>query len=107
MDIVALGEQIGTYAIENPVGIMSTEWRKPDQIIQPWEFGDKAQKKTCLWLHNLPKLVPTDIVDKGEFYISPTGKKLPKWYSDNKSAKARSMTFQGIANAMGQQWGSL
>jgi hypothetical protein len=105
MDIVKLGEKIGRYAVENPVGIMSTLWRKPDQIIQPWEYGDQAQKKTCLWLHDLPLLVPTNIVDKGEFYVSPSGKKLPKWYSDNKSAKNRSTTFQGIANAMAQQWG--
>ena len=105
MAIVELGEKIGRYAIENPVGIMSTLWRKPDQIIQPWEYGDQAQKKTCLWLHDLPLLVPTNIVDKGEFYVSPSGKKLPKWYSDNKSAKNRSTTFQGIANAMALQWG--
>lgn len=91
--------------IENPVGIMSKKYRKPDQIIQPWQFGDKAQKSTCLWLKGLPKLEPTNIVDKGEFYISPSGKKLPKWYSDNKSAKVRSQTFQGIADAMASQWG--
>ena len=90
--------------IENPIGIMSKLYRKPDQIIQPWMFGDKAQKSTCLWLKGLPLLTPTDIVDKGEFYISPQGKKLPKWYSDNKSAKVRSKTFQGIANAMAAQW---
>jgi hypothetical protein len=93
--------------IENPIGIMSKLYRKPNQIIQPWMFGDKAQKSTCLWLKGLPTLVPTDIVDKGEFYISPSGKKLPKWYSDNKSAKVRSKTFQGIANAMADQWGGL
>jgi len=86
---------------------MSKLYRKPNQIIQPWMFGDKAQKSTCLWLKGLPTLVPTDIVDKGEFYISPSGKKLPKWYSDNKSAKVRSKTFQGIANAMAEQWGGL
>jgi hypothetical protein len=93
--------------IENPIGIMSKLYRKPNQIIQPWMFGDKAQKSTCLWLKGLPTLVPTNIVDKGEFYISPSGKKLPKWYSDNKSAKVRSKTFQGIANAMADQWGGL
>ena len=105
MDIVLLGEKIGKYAIENPVGIMSTQWRKPDQKIQPWQFGDAAQKTTCLWLHNLPLLQPTEVVDKGEFYVSPSGKRLPKWYSDNKSSKVRSTTFQGIANAMADQWG--
>ena len=90
--------------IENPIGIMSKLYRKPDQIIQPWMFGDEAQKSTCLWLKGLPLLTPTDIVGKGEFYVSPSGKKLPKWYSDNKSAKVRSKTFQGIANAMAAQW---
>jgi hypothetical protein len=96
---------IPRIAVENPVGIMSNVWRKPDQIIQPWQFGDRAQKTTCLWLKNLPPLVPTEIVDKGEFYVSPSGKRLPKWYSDNKSAKVRSTTFPGIAKAMADQWG--
>lgn len=94
-------------AIENPVGIMSTKYRKPDQIIQPWQFGDMAQKTTCLWLKGLPQLIHTNVVNKGDFYISPSGKKLPKWYSDNKSSKVRSKTFQGIADAMASQWGSL
>lgn len=68
---------IEKIAIENPVGIMSTQYKKPDQIIQPWMFGERAQKKTCLWLKNLPLLKPTDIVDSGEFYISPTtGKRM-------------------------------
>jgi hypothetical protein len=97
---------IPRIAVENPVGIMSTIYRKPDQIIQPWQFGDKAQKTTCLWLKNLPLLTHTDIVDKGEFYIAPSGKKLPAWYS-NASAKVRSKTFQGIADAMATQWGNL
>lgn len=92
-------------AIENPIGIMSKRYRKPDQIIQPYWFGDPFQKSTCLWLKGLPELQATNIVDKGEFYISPTGKRLPKWYSDNKSAKVRSMTFPGIAQAMADQWG--
>jgi hypothetical protein len=98
-------DHVDKVVIENPVGIMSKKWRKPDQIIQPWQFGDPFQKSTCLWLKGVSKLEPTDIVDKGEFYISPTGKKLPRWYSDNKSAKVRSMTFLGIANAMAAQWG--
>ena len=84
---------IPKIAVENPVGIMSNVFRKPDQIIQPWQFGDMAQKTTCLWLKNLPLLRHTNIVDKGEFYISPSGKKLPKWYSDNKSAKAPASPF--------------
>lgn len=106
-------------AIENPVGIISGNYteehfpdlfkkyelpRKPDQIIQPWQFGDKFQKTTCLWLKGLPLLVPTKIVEKGEFYTSPSGKRLPKWYSDNKSSKKRSKTFPGIADAMASQW---
>ena len=108
---------IPKYAIENPVGIMSTKWRKPDQIIQPWYFGDEAQKSTCLWLKGLPNLVPTKIVGKGEFYVSPSGKKLPAWYGDAavngkkiaygsvEMKKIRNKTFQGIADAMADQWG--
>lgn len=92
-------------AIENPIGIMSTLYRKPDQIIQPWQFGNPFQKSTCLWLKGLPLLIPTNIVSKGEFVITPSGKKLPKWYSDNKSKKNRSKTFQGIADGMAEQWG--
>ena len=68
--------------IENPVGIMSTKWRKPNQIIQPWQFGDEAQKTTCLWIKGLPNLKPTKIVKHGKFYISPSGKKMPSWCSD-------------------------
>jgi len=93
--------------IENPVGIMSTKWRKPDQIIQPWQFGDQAQKTTCLWLKGLPPLQHTEIVSKGEFITTPSGKRLPKWYSDNKKSKNRSKTFAGIAEAMATQWGTI
>ena len=107
---------INKIAIENPISVISSNIRKPDQIIQPYMFGDKAQKSTCLWLKNLPKLVPTDIVDKGEFieFISKKGvkKKQPKWYFDAlKDAKTpaerrtlRSKTFKGIAEAMATQW---
>ena len=95
---------IEKIAIENPISVISTQIRKPDQIIQPWMFGDEATKTTCLWLKNLPPLTPTDIVGKGEFYISPSGKKLPRWYSDNKNPKSRSKTFKGIANAIANQW---
>lgn len=98
---------IDKICIENPVCIMSTQWRKPDQIIQPWQFGHEAQKRTCLWLKNLSLLTPTKIVGKGTFYISPKGKKLPKWYSDNTSPKFRSKTFDGIAEAMADQWGQI
>ena len=97
-------------AIENPVGIMSTIWRKPDQVIQPWQFGDSFQKTTCLWLKGLPLLKPTNIVDKGEFVIHKSGKKKPKWYADafhlppKERAKVRSQTYPGIAKAMAEQW---
>jgi site-specific DNA-cytosine methylase len=98
---------IPMVCLENPVSIMSTVWRKPDQIIQPWQFGDEFQKTTCLWLKGLPPLVYTNIVGKGEFVVTPSGKRLPKWYPDNKNPKHRSKTFPGIAQAMAQQWGSL
>lgn len=97
--------------IENPVGIMSTVYRKPDQIIQPWMFGEEAQKTTCLWLKNLPKLVPTKIVSKGAMRIYPDGTKYPLWISDAKHSKQanrsqiRGKTFVGVANAMSLQWG--
>lgn len=93
---------IPKIALENPVGLISTAIRKPDQIIQPWQFGDSYQKTTCLWLKGLPKLTPTEIVDKGEFVIHG-GKKLPKWYSNREFN--RSKTFPGIAQAMAEQWG--
>lgn len=102
---------IPKIAIENPIGIMSTILRKPDQIIQPYQFGHKASKSTCLWLKDLPLLTPTNIVDKGEFITYKSGKKMSKWYADaaNKSpierAKIRNRTFQGIADAMADQWG--
>ena len=107
---------IEKIAIENPIGIMSTEWRKPDQIIQPWQFGDKAQKSTCLWLKNLPKLKPTNIVEKGEFFefTSKKGekKRMPMWYykalqeakTPEQRRTLRSKTFKGIAEAMAKQW---
>ena len=109
---------IDKIAIENPVGIMSRLYRKPDQIIQPYFFGDEAQKTTCLWLKNLPKLYHNDgsnifdpvitHVGKGEFVTFASGKKHPKWYADafvkNKLGKTRSKTFPGIANAMANQW---
>jgi hypothetical protein len=97
-------------AIENPVGIMSSVWRKPDQIIQPYQFGDPVSKKTCLWLKNLPCLTPTDVVDAGERVSFPSGKNMPKWYADcwrlppKERARARSRTFPGIGKAMAQQW---
>ena len=93
-------------AIENPVGIMSTEWRKPDQIVHPYMFGDPFTKTTCLWLKGLPLLQPTNIVSKGETHICPSGKSLPEWYSKGgkERQKNRSKTFPGIAKAMAEQW---
>ena len=94
-------------AVENPVGIMSTCWRKPDQIVQPWMFGDPFEKTTCLWLKNLPKLEPTDIVTPPPRQVVRSGKTLPVWYSNcgGNRAKARSKTFTGLAKAMAQFWG--
>lgn len=85
-------------AIENPVGIMSTVYRKPDQIIQPWQFGHGETKATCLWLRGLPKLRPTEIVDGREQRIwrMPPGPE---------RAKLRARTYPGIARAMAEQWG--
>ena len=100
-------------AIENPVGIMSTKYRKPDQIIQPWMFGDPHQKSTCLWLKNLPTLKHTETVEKGEFKTwtdAKTGavKRQAKWVYDlAKNGGKRSKTFPGIARAMAQQWGAI
>ena len=88
------------WAIENPVGIMSSNFRKPDQIIQPWQFGHNETKATCLWLHNLPKLKPTNVVDGREQRI---WKMAPSDYR----ATLRSKTYAGIAAAMAQQWGLL
>lgn len=100
-------------AIENPVGIMSSRWRKPDQTIQPYMFGDPYSKGTCLWLKNLRHLHPSkETDDKGEWIVFGSGKKLPKWYSDGLTKtktkedrqKWRSKTFSGIARAMAEQW---
>ena len=94
-------------AVENPVGVMSSRWRKPDQIIQPYQFGHPEPKKTCLWLKNLPKLIPTKIVEP-EYMISKSGKRLAKWYyQPSPSAKRksdRSKTFSGVAYAIANQW---
>ena len=105
-------------AIENPVSIMSSVWRKPDQIIQPFHFGHEAKKTTCLWLKGLPLLKPTKIVGEGEIVIMGDGKKYPKWshdpigtngkklaYNSKEIKVLRSKTFQGIADAMAEQWG--
>lgn len=110
---------IPRIAIENPIGSLSSRWRKPDQIIQPWMFGDKASKSTCLWLKNLPLLTATDLVDRGEFFewTDKNGKvkRQPMWYykalSEAKTPAQRrtlrSKTFTGMAKAIANQWGKL
>ena len=114
-------------AIENPVGIISGDYipkyfpdlaekyglpNKPTQKIHPWQFGDSFEKTTCLWLKGLRPLVPTNIVDRGEFITHKSGKVKPKWFADafklppEERAKVRSKTFPGIARAMAEQWGN-
>ena len=97
--------------IENPVGKMSSVWRKPDQIIKPYYFGENSTKKTCLWIKGLKKLKHTDVVEP-EIHISESGRKWDKWFfessliSDLKERSLfRSKTFLGIAKAMAEQWG--
>ena len=89
---------IPKICIENPISIISTRIRKPDQIIQPWMFGHGETKATCLWLKNLPKLIPTDIVDGREPRIHNMPPGPDRW-------RERSRTYQGIAQAMAKQWG--
>lgn len=96
-----LDAPIDKIALENPISVISTKVRKPDQIIQPWQYGHGETKATCLWLKNLPKLEPTNVVEGREQNIwlkkgKPKGMPLWKW---------RSLTFQGIADAMASQWG--
>lgn len=88
---------IPRIALENPISIMSTRYRKPDQIIQPWMFGHGETKSTCLWLKNLPPLEPTNIVDGREARIHRLPPSADRW-------KIRSTTYEGIAKAMAQQW---
>ena len=98
-------------AIENPVGIMSSRWRKPDCIIQPYQFGDPYEKKTCLWLKGLAPLQPTNVVAPPNRTQFRSGKTMPTWYAEAwqlpkaERAKLRSKTFPGIAKAMAEQWG--
>ena len=108
---------IARIAIENPISVISSYIREPDQIVHPWQFGDEAEKSTCLWLKNLPMLRPTKIVGKGEMYEwtdKKTGKKKrqPLWYyqalskakTPQERRTLRSKTFEGIATAMAEQW---
>lgn len=109
---------IDRICIENPVGVISTRIRRPDQIIQPYHFGDPFQKTTCIWLKNLPRLIPTHYdaplfdkkVDKGEFMVTRSGKRFAAWYNIGPGPnrqKIRSKTFPGIAAAMADQWGKI
>lgn len=110
-----LDAPIERIALENPVGCISTKIRKPDQIIQPYQFGDDASKQTCLWLKNLPPLVQTNRI-AGRMVTTPSGKVVERWsnqcdnYGQDKTPpsadrwKIRSTTYAGIANAMADQW---
>lgn len=103
---------IHRICIENPVGYVNTHFVRPDQIIHPYMFGEAVRKRTCLWLLNLPKLVPTNPVDPPEPWFYSLGDKTrgkPIHYVEGgtKSAHERSRSFQGIADAMANQWGSL
>ena len=91
-------------AIENPVCIISSVWRKPDQTIQPYQFGHLEQKKTCLWLKGLPKLCETENVYKNMMKL-PEKKRMRIWHIGSGHAKERSKTFSGIARAFAEQWG--
>lgn len=106
-----LTTDVPRIAVENPIPHKYAELPPYDQIVHPWQFGHEAQKKTCLWLENLPPLVPTKIVGKGEQYIGRDGKPNGSaWYQLPPSVdrwKYRSRTFSGIAEAMADQWGKL
>jgi hypothetical protein len=94
-----LNAPINKIALENPISVISSKICKPDQIIQPWQFGHGETKATCLWLKNLPKLMPTNIVDGREARVHKMPPSPDRW-------KLRSTTYQGIADAMAQQWGN-
>lgn len=97
--------------IENPIGVMSTVWKKPEQIIQPYMFGDSAEKKTCLWLKGVEPLKATNEIKPPERVKFDSGKTMPKWYADlwhlprEERSRLRSQTFPGFAKAMAEQWG--
>ena len=109
-------DHVPKVAIENPIGIMSRIWRKPDQIIQPYQFGEDASKSTCLWLKGLPLLIETCRV-VGRFVTTPSGKVVERWsnqcsnYGHDKTApspersRLRSKTYAGIGKAIAEQWG--
>lgn len=97
--------------IENPIGVMSSHYRKPDQIINPTMFGHPFDKRTCLWLKNLSPLLPTNIVEAEPRVVFASGRTIPAWYANiwnlpsHERSKARSKTFPGVAAAMAEQWG--
>lgn len=95
-----LDAPIPRIALENPVSIISSRIRKPDQIIQPWQFGHGETKATCLWLKNLPKLIPTNVVEGREAKVHRMPPGPDRW-------KERSRTYSGVAQAMAAQWGGL
>lgn len=98
---------IDKICVENPVGVISTLIRRPNQYIQPYHHGHPESKKTGLWLKNLPLLTPTNIVEEGPRHVTKSGKSLPEWYNLPPSEdrwKIRSKTFEGIAKAMADQW---
>lgn len=98
---------IPRICIENPVGIMSRIYRRPDQIIQPYWFGHTEPKKTCLWLKRLPSLEPTHMVEP-DYHTTKSGKRVPRWFFEpspsEERKKTRNRTFAGIADAMALQW---
>jgi site-specific DNA-cytosine methylase len=96
--LMLAGAPIQRIAIENPIGVLSSRWRKPNQIIQPWQFGHGETKGTCLWLKNLPQLFPTDVVAGREGRVWREAPSPDRW-------KNRSRTLSGIAEAMASQWG--
>ena len=105
------GARCDKIAIENPVGCLSTEWRKPSQIIQPYMFGDRVRKTTCLWLKGLPNLKPTNIVEPEIYKLKNSNKTDSPWHRDTMNlpkeerSRVRSVTYQGFAKAMAEQWG--
>lgn len=112
MKFTALDSGPLKWCIENPIGIMSRIYRKPDQIVHPYHFGHETAKATCLWLNGLPALVPTNIVEPKWHVSKKTGKRHSQWdydiSRDHKNRKhLRSITFDGIAKAMEEQWGNL
>lgn len=113
-----LDAPVAKICLEKPVSIISTKIRKPTQIIQPWQFGHAETKTTCLWLKGLPKLIPTNIVEPdymrkadGTYYRDRKGRRYSKIHFMSRNnpnrAKLRSLTYQGIADAMAEQWGDL